>query len=125
MFKNVQNIESIEITIPVNFIEEINDLSYMFYGCNQLKKVTWKIKDGITKKISNVTNFSHMFYNCISLYDVNFDVFDTKNVTDMSYMFYNCEDIANISEQLHTQIYGNFANKLYRTCFNQPTGRGK
>ena len=92
----------------------------MFYGCNQLKEVTWKIKDGITKKISNVTNFSHMFYNCISLYDVNFDVFDTKNVTDMSYMFYNCEDIANISEPLHTQIYRKFEGILYSTCFNQP-----
>ena len=120
LFKNIQNIESIKITIPVNFIEEINDLSYMFYGCNQLKEVIWEIKDGITKKISNVTNFSHMFYNCISLYSVNFEVFDTKNVTDMSYMFYNCEDIASISEQLHTQIYSKFENNLYNTCFNQP-----
>ena len=120
LFKNVQNIESIKITIPENFIEGINDLSYMFYGCNQLKKVIWEIKDDKTKKISNVTNFSHMFYNCIALYSVNFEVFDTKNVTDMSYMFYNCEDIASISEPLHTQIYRNFESKLYKTCFCQP-----
>ena len=120
MFKNVQNIEIIKISIPENFIEGINDLSYMFYGCNQLKKVIWEIKDDKTKKISNVTNFSHMFYNCIALYSVNFEVFDTKNVTDMSYMFYNCEDIASISEPLHTQIYRNFESKLYKTCFCQP-----
>ena len=124
LFKNVQNIEIIKISIPENFIEGINDLSYMFYGCNQLKKVIWEIKDDKTKKISNVTNFSHMFYNCISLYNVNFEVFDTKNVTDMSYMFYNCEDIASISEPLHTQIYGNFEDKLYKTCFYQPLPNG-
>ena len=120
LFKNVQNIETIEIFIPKNLIEEITDLSYMFYGCNQLKKVKWEIKDDKSKKISNVTNFSHMFYNCLSLYDVNLDVFDTKNVTDMSYMFYNCGDIANISESLYTQIYCNFEDNLYLTCFAQP-----
>ena len=122
LFKNVQNIEIeiIKISIPENFIEGINDLSYMFFGCNKLKEVIWEIKDDKTKKISNVTNFSHMFYNCIALYSVNFEVFDTKNVTDMSYMFYNCEDIASISEPLHTQIYRNFESKLYKTCFCQP-----
>ena len=42
----------------------------------------------------------------------------------MSYMFYNCEDIASISEPLHTQIYGNFEEKLYKTCFYQPLPNG-
>ena len=64
----------------------LTDLSYMFYGCNNLLLLT-----NISKiNTENLTNMSYMFFECISLKEIDISRFNTKKVTKMKYLFKGC-----------------------------------
>ena len=69
-------------------INNINNMSYMFYDCESLIY----LPDISKWNTINVTDMSWMFYNCKSLSDLpDLSKWNTMNVTDMSFMFYNCK----------------------------------
>lgn len=68
-----------------------NNMSYMFYNCNNIKTIP-----KLNIDTSNVTNMYAMFNNCISLTSLDLSNFNTSNVTDMSNMFNNCNSLTNV-----------------------------
>lgn len=68
-----------------------NNMSYMFYNCNNIKTIP-----KLNIDTSNVTNMYAMFNNCISLTNLDLSNFNTSNVTDMSNMFNNCNSLTNV-----------------------------
>ena len=113
------------IEIKLKIINQLTDMSYMFYDCSFLieicniekidtRKVTnmsflfagcrslKNLPDILDWETENVTNMKYMFGECHSLNKLpNISNWETKNVTDMSYMFTDCKElqiIPNISE---------------------------
>lgn len=95
----------------------INDMSYLFFGCKELKRLdltnfdTSNTSDMYSMftycssltaldlsnfNTSKVTNMCNMFYNCSNLNCLNVNNFDISNVIDMSEMFYNCYSITSL-----------------------------
>ena len=70
------------------FKEIINDLSFLFYECKNLKLVDMSAYDAI-----KVNNMSYMFSGCSSLKSIDFFLFNTDNVTNMSNMFSECQSL--------------------------------
>ena len=66
----------------------LTNIGYMFYGGENLKKITFNPTCFDTNK---VTDMSYMFKGCKKLEELNLSTFDTRNVTDMSYMFKSCK----------------------------------
>jgi len=73
----------------------INDMSYMFYNCEQLL-----LLPDISKwNTNNVTNMSYMFYLCDKLTSLpDISKWNTNKVTDISYMFYKCENLLSLPD---------------------------
>ena len=65
---NVKNYNNNILKIKLKGIDNITNMSYMFYGCSSL----------------------------LSLPDIS--RWNTNNVTDMSYMFYNCSSLSSLSD---------------------------
>ena len=63
----------------------IKDMSFMFYGCENLKSLDISGWD-----TSNVEDMGAMFGNCINLKSLDLSGLDTSNVKDMCGMFYFC-----------------------------------
>ena len=85
MFENNSLLE--KITFSSSFDSpKVEDMSYMFHGCKNLKEVN--LESFNTK---NVKNMSNMFNNCSSLEKLDITNFNTENVTDMSSMFEFCK----------------------------------
>ena len=86
--KNFINTEDI-IKIKLLSLENIDDLSEMFYDCKYLTKI-----DYIEKlKIKNITNMERIYYNCQSLKEIPNYIsnWNTNNVKDMSEIFSGCK----------------------------------
>lgn len=82
MFNSCKSLEDIDFTglnTPV-----LNDMSYLFNGCEKLKSVTFNIDT------SKVTKANNMFTGCKALNSVDLSTFDTGSLTDISYMFQGC-----------------------------------
>ena len=78
------------IEIKLKGIENVTDMSYMFYKCTNLLSVS-NISDLDTSKVKKM---SCLFYDCESLSSLPEILnWDTSKVTDMSYMFYNCKSL--------------------------------
>ena len=74
--------------IKLSGIENITNMSYMFYDCESLLS----IGENSNLNTNNVIDMSWAFYNCISLISLpNISKWNTNNVTDISFMFYNCK----------------------------------
>ena len=73
--------------------ENVEDMSYMFFNCHNLKSCNIKIN------AKNCKDMSGIFANCknMTFKDGNFPFINTKNVVDMSYMFANNRSLNNIS----------------------------
>ena len=71
--------------------DNVKDMSYMFYGCSSLKKLN--LSNFNTK---NVEKMNHMFYSCSSLEEIELSNFDTKNVNNMNHMFSWCTSLIKI-----------------------------
>ena len=77
-----------KLIIKLIITKEINNMSYMFYKCDELSQIMTKIDT------SNVTNMSYMFYGCESLFylpDIsNWNIFKAIN---MFQIFYGCKSL--------------------------------
>lgn len=96
-------------------LSNIENTSYMFYGCDNLI-----LDDSYTINLNSCINNNYMFYGCSSLTNINFEndnniessiytfancinlisiaLYNTSKVKDMSYIFYNCKNMLNIPD---------------------------
>jgi len=72
--------------------EKIENMSYMFYNCRDLR-VLWL--NNLTTIY--VTNMSYMFSGCSSLTSLNLSNFNTSKVANMESMFYGCESLTKLN----------------------------
>ena len=71
--------------------KSIEDMSYMFAGCETLIKV-----DFSSFNTQNVTDMKDMFSGCLNLNKIDLSSFNTRNVTDMRCMFNFCRSLIKI-----------------------------
>ena len=77
-----------EIKIKLKGINNISNMSYMFYECNSLSS----LPDISKWNTSNVTDMSWMFYGCNSLSSLpDISKWNTSNVNNMGSMFSGCK----------------------------------
>jgi len=83
------------LEIKIKEIENIIDMSYMFFKCSSLSNI-----NNISKWSSNnVTDMSYMFYGCSSLSSLpDISKWNTNNVTNMSYMFFGCSSLSSLPD---------------------------
>ena len=75
--------------------ETINDMSYMFEGCENLIS----IKDISKWDTSNITNFSGLFKKCTSLKSLpDISKFDISKATDISQLFFDCHNLSSLPD---------------------------
>ena len=112
-YLNISNLKSKNLEIILIGIENIKDMSYMFYECTSfLSSPNFSKWD-----TSSVINMSYMFYKCNSLISLpDISKWNTSNVYNMSYMFYECfslktlPDISNWDTSFTTNIRFIFCN---------------
>ena len=90
IFENCSNIYSIDLS---NFdTTNIVDISCMFNGCKNLKKIK-----GIDKfNIKQVRNMTAIFKDCNELLELDLSNFDTSNAIEMESMFAECNKLKDI-----------------------------
>ena len=118
---NIKQINSNKIyEIKLIGINNIINISYMFYECSSLSSLPyiskWNTQNIIDMRnmffecssllclpdiskwnIQNVTNMSFMFYGCSSLSSLpDISKWNTQNVTNMSFMFYECSSLSSL-----------------------------
>ena len=117
--KNSKKDEIVQIKLKI--INDLTNLSDMFYGCKSLislpdisilntSKVEemngmfrgcsslYEIDDISNWDTSNVKSMNGMFHSCKSLTSLpDISKWNIQNVKDMSWMFYNCKSIKNLS----------------------------
>ena len=92
---NENDIKKQNIEIKLIDIQNVTNMSYMFYDCYALTSLP-DISKWDTK---NVTNMSYMFYDCSSLNNLpDISKLDTKNVTNMEGMFSGCKSLNNLPD---------------------------
>ena len=75
-----------EIDLSNFNINLVNDISYMFRGCVELKYLNLRNIDS-----TKVTNMKSMFHECLNLKIIDgLNAINTNNVNDMSTMFHLC-----------------------------------
>ena len=123
----------IKLIFPLN----IDNMSYMFYGCSNITKIIFSSFN--TKKVvkmnsmfyncsnlikidlssfetKNVINMSSMFYGCSNLIESNLSSFDTKNVNNMSYMFFNCNSLSKVDLSSFVTINVENMGSMFCNC---------
>lgn len=108
MFSYNTTVESIKFGDNID-ISELQDMSYMFYGCSNLVSL-----DVSNLNTSNITNMSHMFCGCSNLVSLDVSNFDTSKVISMDSMFAVCSvltslDVSNFDTSKVTGMGGMFA----------------
>lgn len=91
LFRLLKEIRTIDLSYFV--FDDVDNMAYMFAGCNKLKEIKWP--DSINTK--TVQDMSYMFADCASLQTLDLHEFDTSNVQDMSRMFSGCENVTEIN----------------------------
>ena len=82
------------LEIKLKIINNINNMSYLFYDCESLLSISY-----FNLNTENVTDMSWMFYNCTSLIHFpDISNWNTNNVIDMSFMFYNCKCLTSLPD---------------------------
>ena len=90
---NFKDNNKTSLKIKLKGINNITNMSDMFYGCSSLSSLP-DISKWIT---NNVTNMSYMFYGCTSLSSLpDISKWNTNNVTNMSGMFDGCSKLTSI-----------------------------
>ena len=89
---NIKNFNNLEDMLEIKLIgvNNITDMSNMFYRCFSLNSIT-----DVTKwDTTSVTDMSWTFYDCSSLVSLpDISQWNTKNVKNMGAMFYNCSSL--------------------------------
>ena len=91
--------------------KNIEDMSFMFYGCSALNNIyLFKVH---TEKVKNM---SYMFYGCSSLDNLDLSNFNTEKVTNMFCMFSKCSSLTKIDlKQFNTKNVVNMGN-MFESC---------
>lgn len=89
MFYGCENLTSLDVS-KLN-TENVTDMSWMFGGCSGLTSL-----DVSSMNTTNVTNMEDMFYRCSSLTNLDISGFDTANVTSMGSMFDQCSSLTSL-----------------------------
>ena len=89
----------------------VKSMIMMFYGCNNLKSITF----GSKWSTANVTRMVAMFRNCYKLESLDLSRFNTSKVIDMSAMFFGCSslktlDLTSFDTSNVTDMSGMFQN---------------
>ena len=87
---NIKNYHNNILKIKLKGINNITNMSYMFYRCSTLSF----LPDISKWNTSNITNMNSIFYGCstlIALSDIS--KWNTNNVTNMTYMFFECSSL--------------------------------
>lgn len=79
------------ITLAEISVENIKNLSNMFYDCSNLTQIDLRGLD-----TGNAIDMKAMFFNCGSLTGIDVSNFDTSNVTNMTDMFNGCSNLTGV-----------------------------
>ena len=71
----------------------VEDMSSLFEGCNDLETITFGDNFDTTK----VTRMNNLFSNCFSLLSIDLSKFNTESVFFMDAMFYQCNSLTEIN----------------------------
>ena len=99
--------------IKIIFKKKIKDCSFMFSGCDNIKKIDLSSFDS-----SEATNMYYMFGKCHFLKEIKLDNLNPENVTDMSYMFNNCSELEKIEfpKSFNTKKVANI-EFMFHNCY--------
>lgn len=98
-----------DFCIKLIFNGFLTDASYMFSGCEKIKKINF-----ISFNTNYITNMEYMFYECKDLKKINLLSFDTNIVQNMSYIFYQCINLVNFDfSSFNTSNVINMSNMFY------------
>lgn len=96
---SVKQINAVQKSLFLNYIEKMKDLSLSaeeyknFKKILKVSKLTYKVKDSL--ELSDIVEY---FRRKTYTLKANLNWIDTSNVTNMSYLFANCDFNGNISE---------------------------
>ena len=94
-FYNVKNYSNNILKIILKGINNITNISYMFYECLLLSS----LPDISTWNTNNITDMKYMFYECISLLSLpDISKWNTNNVTNMKSMFDSCSSLTSLPD---------------------------
>ena len=90
MFYGCENLQSLDVS---NFnTESVTDMSVMFRKCKNLQSLD--VSNFNTAKVKNMDN---MFADCWRLQSLDLSNFNTENVTNMQFMFYWCNNLQSLN----------------------------
>ena len=92
-------------------VSGIKDMSYMFYGCNELTYLNLG-----SFNTSDVTNMEYMFYNCEKLTNLDISSFNTKNVKYMNDMFHDCKSLTTLNLLSFNTENTQFMSNMFSNC---------
>ena len=92
---DVKNYEDNQLEIKLKGIDNVTDMSYLFYKCSTLSSLHKFSK----LNTHNVTRMSDMFYDCSSLTSLpDISKWNTNNVTHMTEMFCGCSSLKHLPD---------------------------
>ena len=90
---NIKSKNDKKLKIKLKGINNVTDISYMFFGCSSLSS----LPDISKWNSNNVNNMSYMFDRCSSLSSLpDISKWNTNNVNNMSYMFGGCTSLSSL-----------------------------
>ena len=111
--ENMRKKKILKVKLKIN---NIKDLSYMFYKCKSLISLS----DNSTIDTSKVEDMSYLFYDCYSLSSVPcIYKWDTIKVESMKYMFYDCvslKELPDISNWRTDNLKD--MSSMFKCCYN-------
>ena len=94
-YENEQILNNEEVEIKLIGINDITNISYMFYGCSTLIG----FKDILKLNIKNIINMNSIFYGCSSLGKLpDISMWNTNSVKDMNNLFYGCSSLKSLPD---------------------------
>ena len=94
-FYNNNNYFDDKLIIKLKGIDNITNMSNMFYGCSLLSS----LPDISKWNTNNVISMSHMFKRCSSLSSLpDISEWNINNVKNMSYMFNDCSSLISLPD---------------------------
>ena len=100
-----------KIHVKFVFKKILNDLSLMFFNCQNLESINLSSYD-----MSNITDMSSMFSGCSNLQSANLSSLKTKNEIDMANMFSGCSLLKNVEFPIAHKINSTSIKRLFFYC---------
>ena len=94
------------------FYDGLEDLSYIFYGINELIEVKFTYLFNTSK----VTSFNYMFFMCKNLNKIDMSNIDTSSVESMDGMFYSCTSLIQVDVSHFKTKNVNSMSRMFAGC---------